>query len=79
MNAQLPDMILTIIVLSFWVLFPVGTFLSVSHMDKTTYQLLRLDKLRHESEAAETPEDIEGTDIPAAVIGQKTYRPDVHA
>ncbi len=43
------DMILTIVVLSFWFLFPIGMFLSVSHVDKNTDQIIRLDKLRHDS------------------------------
>lgn len=46
------DMILTVVVLSFWVLFPIGMFLSVSHVDKNTDQVIRLDQLRHDS----TPE-----------------------
>lgn len=80
MTSQLPDMILTIIVLSFWVLFPVGIFLSVSHVDKNTDQVLRLNHLRHRSEEAESQEEIEGDhEMPAAVMGQKAYRPDVHA
>jgi hypothetical protein len=39
------DMILTISVLSFWFLFPIGIFLSVSHVDKNTDQIVRLDHL----------------------------------
>ncbi|MFL5783471.1 MAG: hypothetical protein ACJ76H_02605 [Bacteriovoracaceae bacterium] len=46
------DMILTISVLSFWFLFPIGIFLSVSHVDKNTDQIVRLDHLRHESVGA---------------------------
>lgn len=49
METQLPDMILTIIVLSFWFLFPIGMFLSVSHVDKNTDQVVRLGHLRHDS------------------------------
>jgi hypothetical protein len=41
------EVILTIIGLSFWLLFPVGMFLSVSHIDKNTDQLIRLEELRH--------------------------------
>lgn len=48
------DMILTIVVLSFWFLFPIGIFLSVSHVDKNTDQLIQLDHLRHESEPGTT-------------------------
>jgi hypothetical protein len=40
---------LTIIVLACWIIFPVGMFLSVSHVDKNTDQLIRLEKLRHQS------------------------------
>lgn len=35
--------------LALWVLFPIGIFLSVSHVDKNTDQLIRLEKLRHTS------------------------------
>lgn len=41
------EVILTIIGLSFWILFPIGMFLSVSHIDKNTDQIIRLEKLRH--------------------------------
>ncbi len=44
------EMVLTIIGLSFWILFPIGMFLSVSHVDKNTDQVIRLDKLKHYSE-----------------------------
>jgi hypothetical protein len=43
------EVILTILGLSFWILFPIGIFLSVSHVDKNTDQLVRLEELRHES------------------------------
>lgn len=46
------DIILTIVVLSFWFLFPIGIFLSVAHVDKNTDQVVRLDKLRHASSAS---------------------------
>lgn len=38
-----------IAVLSLWILFPLGMFLSVSHVDKNTDQLIQLDKLKHDS------------------------------
>ena len=41
------EMILTVIVLSFWILFPIGMFISVSHVDKNTDQVVRLEHLRH--------------------------------
>jgi hypothetical protein len=41
------EVFLTIFVLSFWILFPVGMFLSMSHVDKNTDQIIRLEKLRH--------------------------------
>lgn len=47
------DMILTVVVLSFWFLFPIGMFLSVSHVDKNTDQIIRLDHLRHDSTESE--------------------------
>lgn len=37
------EIILTIIGLSFWFLFPVGIFLSVSKLDKNTDQVIRLN------------------------------------
>ena len=43
------DQILTILVLSLWFLFPLGMFLSVSHVEKNTDQIIQLDKLRHHS------------------------------
>ena len=42
------EVILTIIAMSFWILFPIGMFLSVSHVDKNTDQIVRLGELRHE-------------------------------
>jgi hypothetical protein len=47
------DIILVIAVLSFWILFPVGIFWSMSHVDKNTDQIIRLDQLRHESMSEE--------------------------
>lgn len=44
------DIILTIVVLSFWFLFPIGMFMSVSHVDKNTDQIIRLDEQRHYAE-----------------------------
>ncbi len=41
------EVLLTIVVLSFWVVFPIGIFLSVAHVDKNTDQIVRLDHLRH--------------------------------
>ena len=42
------EVILTIIAMSFWILFPIGMFISVSHVDKNTDQVVRLGHLRHE-------------------------------
>lgn len=44
------EVILTIIALSFWFLFPIGMFISVSHVDKNTDQIVRLDHLRYEAD-----------------------------
>jgi hypothetical protein len=41
------EVILTIIAMSFWILFPIGMFLSVSRVDKNTDQVVRLEHLRH--------------------------------
>lgn len=48
------EMILTVIALSFWILFPIGMFISVSHVDNNTDQIVRLDHLKH---LDETPEE----------------------
>ncbi|WPU66921.1 hypothetical protein [Peredibacter starrii] len=37
------EIILTIIAMSFWILFPIGMFLSVSRVDKNTDQIIRLE------------------------------------
>lgn len=42
------EIILTIIGLSFWFLFPIGMFISVSKVDKNTDQVIRLEHLRQE-------------------------------
>lgn len=47
------EVILVIIGMSFWFLFPIGIFLSVSRIDKSTDQVVRLEHLRHEAEAEE--------------------------
>lgn len=47
------EMILTIIALSFWILFPIGMFMSVSHVDKNTDQIIRLEHHTFESEESE--------------------------
>jgi hypothetical protein len=49
------EVILTIIVLGFWFLFPLGMFLSVSHVDKNTDQIIRLGHLRHFSQDGPSP------------------------
>jgi hypothetical protein len=46
------EIILTIIVLSFWFVFPLGMFLSVSHVDKNTDQIVRLGAHRHFPDSA---------------------------
>lgn len=43
------EVILTIIAMSFWILFPIGMFLSVSRLDKNTDQVVRLENLRASS------------------------------
>lgn len=43
------EIILTVIAMSFWVLFPIGMFLSVSRLDKNTDQIVRLENLRPSS------------------------------
>ncbi len=49
------DIALTIVVLSFWLLFPIAMFLSMSHMDKNTDQIVGLDHLRHHPAAMPAP------------------------
>lgn len=36
------DVILTIVVLSFWVLFPIGLYLAISKIDKSTDHVIHL-------------------------------------
>lgn len=65
------EVVLTILALSFWILFPVGIFLSVSRLDKNTDQVIRLEHLRQE-EAEDYEED------EAAQMGQRrrpVFRP----
>lgn len=45
------EIILTIIAMSFWFLFPIGMFISVSKVDKNTDQIVRLE--HHEIEKEE--------------------------
>lgn len=59
------DVILTVVVLSFWFLFPLGMFLSVSHVDKNTDQIVRLEHHRHYAE--------EPTEFKRPVV--KEYKP----
>lgn len=47
------EIILTIIGLSFWFLFPIGMFISVSKVDKNTDQVIRLEHLRQEQTVSE--------------------------
>jgi hypothetical protein len=53
------EVTLTIIGLSFWILFPIGIFLSVSKIDKNTDQIIRLEHLRQESVEPEEPVVVE--------------------
>lgn len=43
------EVVLTILAMSFWILFPIGMFLSVSRLDKNTDQIVRLENLRASS------------------------------
>jgi hypothetical protein len=43
------EVVLTILAMSFWILFPIGMFMSVSHVDKNTDQIIHLNHPRHES------------------------------
>jgi Cu2+-containing amine oxidase len=42
--ASTMEVVLTIVALSFWFLFPIGMFLSVSRVDKNTDQVIRLEQ-----------------------------------
>lgn len=44
------EIIFVVLAMSFWILFPIGIFLSVSHVDKNTDQIVRLESLRHKPE-----------------------------
>lgn len=39
------DLILTLVVLSFWILFPIGMFLAVSHLERSNNELLQMKKV----------------------------------
>lgn len=57
------EVVLTIIGLSFWILFPIGMFLSVSHIDKNTDQLIRLEELRHKPVDSQNPYNNEREEV----------------
>ena len=61
------EVILTIIAMSFWILFPIGMFLSVSHVDKNTDQVVRLENLRHEP--------VDEVNVKPVQTAQPVYRP----
>jgi len=65
------EMILTTIVLSFWFLFPIGMFISVSHVDKNMDQFVRLGHLEHDS--MEEPMTRRAIRIPIQVV-KKSWR-----
>lgn len=46
-EGNIVEVVLTIIGMSFWILFPIGMFLSVSRVDKNTDQIIRLEHLEH--------------------------------
>lgn len=73
------DMILTIVVLSFWFLFPIGIFLSVAHVDKNTDQIVRLDKLRHASTESVPEVAAAKTDLRKRKTGDYNRRRPAHA
>jgi hypothetical protein len=43
------EIFFVILGMSLWILFPIGMFLSVAHLDKNSDQLVRLDHLRNGS------------------------------
>lgn len=43
------DLFIVIPVLALWLVFPLGMFLSFSHVDKNTDQIIHFNKIRHES------------------------------
>lgn len=47
------EIILTIIGLSFWFLFPIGMFISVSKVDKNTDQVIQLNHVKQEQTVAD--------------------------
>lgn len=69
------EIILTVVVLSFWFLFPIGMFLSVSHVDKNTDQIIRLAKRRHDSTAPENKKSIQKLARQERGIRHKDLRP----
>lgn len=79
METHLGEMILTIVVLSFWFLFPIGMFLSVSHVDKNTDQIIQLGHHRHWSSDIPGEEKVEKETPPAYNLpkGQTHERPEI--
>lgn len=72
------EVFLTIFILCFWFLFPIGVFLSVSHVDKNTDQIIRLESLRHESsepEAIKTIEPSEPVTLAPRAVSRRAVRP----
>ncbi|HXH30641.1 MAG TPA: hypothetical protein VNJ01_07495 [Bacteriovoracaceae bacterium] len=45
MESSTVEIILTIVAMSFWILFPIGMFISVSQLDKNTDQVVSLGRL----------------------------------
>jgi|GEM_PF-3028640 len=67
MSSSTFEVVLTIFLMSFWFLFPIGMFLSVSRVDKNTDQIVRLEHHEHYPEEETTPTEVEET--------QKVFRP----
>jgi hypothetical protein len=57
MSSSTFEVVLTIFLMSFWFLFPIGMFLSVSNVDTNTDQIIRLG--HHEHNQEEEVEEVE--------------------
>jgi hypothetical protein len=52
------DLFIVIPVLALWIIFPLGMFLSFSHVDKNTDQIIHFKNLSHDSVDEVEPQEI---------------------
>lgn len=71
------EMILTAIGIGFWLLFPIGMFISVAHVDKNTDQIIQLEHHRHKplTDSEPTEEKLTSEDMEEEVPIHEAPRP----